>query len=192
MSEQPPWMRPASRTRASTRGSRSIRRRSSMSSNRARPSFIPNPQYVPQSGQPPYQGQGYQDQPYQDQPYQDQPYQDQPYQDQPLYGPPGSQPPYLGPGYGYGPQPPRRKRHLARNALAGVGGLVVAIIAITTISNAGRSVTAPLRGRPWQRLHRPLPRRRQPRRRRRRRSSSLSRDRHPTGSTSPTGPRDRT
>src|SRR5579859_5510765 len=45
------------------------------------PSHMPDPQYVPQSGEPPYQGHSY--------------------QGQLPYGPPGSQPPpYPGPGYG--------------------------------------------------------------------------------------------
>ncbi len=94
----------------------------------------PDPQYAPPSGGPPYQGQ-----PYQGQPYQGQPYQGQPYQGQPPYGPPGGQQPYPGPGYN--PQPPRRKRHLVRNALAAVGGLVVAIIVISALALHGNSVT---------------------------------------------------
>jgi hypothetical protein len=72
------------------------------------------------------------------------PYQGQPYQGQ-LYGPPGGQVPYPGPGYGYGPQPPpRRKRHLVRNILAGIGAVVVAGIVIGALSSHGSGVsTAP-------------------------------------------------
>jgi len=52
------------------------------------------------------------------------------------------QQPYLGPGYGYGPQPPRRrKRHLVRNTLAAVGGLVVAMIVIGALASHGSGVT---------------------------------------------------
>lgn len=82
------------------------------------PPFTPNPQYGPQSGKPTYQG--------------------QPYQDQPPHGPPGSQPLYPGPGYGtQPPRRPRRKRHRVRNILAGIGAVVVAIIAISAISLHG-------------------------------------------------------
>jgi hypothetical protein len=85
-------------------------------------SFTPDPQYAPPSGGSAYQG--------------------QPYQGQPPYGPPGGQQPYLGPGYGYGPQPPRRrKRHLVRNTLAAVGGLVVAMIVIGALASHGSGVT---------------------------------------------------
>jgi hypothetical protein len=79
-------------------------------------------------GQPPYQGQP---------PYPGQP----PYQGQP-YGPPGGQAPYPGPGYGPGPQPPpRRRRHLVRNILAGVGAAVVAIIVISALVSHGSGVS---------------------------------------------------
>jgi hypothetical protein len=79
--------------------------------------------YAQQQGQ-------YQDQP----PYQGQPYQGQPpYQAQP-YGPPGSQVPYPSPGYR--PQPPsRRKRHVVRNILAGIGAVVVAGIVIGALAS---------------------------------------------------------
>jgi hypothetical protein len=101
------------------------------------PSFTPDPQYAPPSGGPSYQGQPYQGQPYQGQPYQGQPYQGQP----PYEPPPGGQPPYPGPAYGYGPQPPRRKRHLVRNTLTGIGGLVVVIIVISAVASHGSGVT---------------------------------------------------
>lgn len=54
--------------------------------------------------------------------------QPQPYPGQPQYvpGPP--------------PQGPRRKRHVVRNILAGVGGLVVVIIGISVAANGGHSV----------------------------------------------------
>lgn len=85
--------------------------------------FAPGPQYAPPSGEPPYQGQPYQGQP---------------------YGPPGGQQPFPSPGYGYGSQPPRRKRrkrHLVRNVLAGIGGAVVAIIAISAVASHGDGVS---------------------------------------------------
>lgn len=116
----------------------------------------PYPQGQPQYGQPgpdPYQGQQqYGQQPYpQGQPQYGQPgpgqYQGQPfYQGQPYEAPGGQQ--YPGPGYGYrppppGPQPPRRrrKRHLVRNIFAGIGGAVVAIIAISTLASHGSGVS---------------------------------------------------
>jgi hypothetical protein len=85
-----------------------------------RPSFTPGPQYAPPSGEPPYQGQPYQGQP---------------------YGPPGGQQPFPSTGYGYGPQPPRRKRHLVRNILAGIGGTVVVVIAISAVASHGDGVS---------------------------------------------------
>ena len=90
----------------------------------------PYPQGQPQYGQ---QGPGQ----YQGPPYQEQP----PYPGQP-YGPPGAQPPYPGPGYSFGPQPPpRRKRHLARNILAGIGAVVVAGIVIGALSSHNNGVS---------------------------------------------------
>jgi hypothetical protein len=82
-------------------------------------------------GQPPY-GQQQPPGPYAGQP---------PYQGQP-YGVPG-QPPYPGPGYGYGPQPQprRRKGHVVRNILAGIGAVVVAVIVIGTLSSHGSGVS---------------------------------------------------
>lgn len=82
------------------------------------PSFTSSPQYGAPPGQPSYQGQP--------------------------YGPSGQQP-YSGPGNGggYGPQPPRRrrKRHLVRNILAGIGAVIVAIIAITALASHGNGVS---------------------------------------------------
>jgi hypothetical protein len=88
-----------------------------------------------QPPQDPGAQQGWQQQ-QQGQPYGQQPYQGQ----QPFnqYGQQqyGQQPPYAGPAHGYGPpQQPRRKRHLARNILAGFGALIVAIIVITAVSS---------------------------------------------------------
>jgi hypothetical protein len=86
------------------------------------PSYTPDRQHVPQSGEPPYQGQSL--------------YQGDSYQGQLPYGPPGSQPPYPGPGYGLQPlRGPRRKGHRVRYALAGIGTVVLAIIAISAISS---------------------------------------------------------
>ncbi len=78
-------------------------------------------------------------------PYEQQhPGQDQgqpPYQGR-LYGPPGGQAPDPGPGYGSGSQPPpRRKRHLMRNILAGTGGFVAGGIVISAISSHGSTVS---------------------------------------------------
>ena len=69
--------------------------------------------------------------PPQGQPWQEpgygQPYQGQP---QPQYAPQ--------PQYPQGPfQPPRRKRHIVRNVLAGIGGVIVVIIAISVAANSG-------------------------------------------------------
>jgi hypothetical protein len=86
-------------------------------------------------GQPPYQGQpAYQGQPYPGQP----PYQGQPYQGQPYGPPPGQQPyPGLGNGYGYGPQPPRRrKRHRVLRAILGAAIVVIGIIVAASIASA--------------------------------------------------------
>ena len=107
-------------------------------------------QYPPQ--QQPYGQPSYGQQPYpQEQPQYGQQDPGQypgqaPYQGQP-YGPPGGQPPYPGPGYGPqppGPQPPRRrrKRHLVRNTLAVIGGLVVALIAISAAASHGSGTPA--------------------------------------------------
>ena len=57
------------------------------------------------------------------------------------YGPPGPQFPYPGPGFGPQAPPPRRKRHLVRNILSGIGALFVAIIAISAISSHGTGVS---------------------------------------------------
>lgn len=78
--------------------------------------FTPDPQYSAPPGQPQYQGQP--------------------------YGAPGQQP-YPGPGNSGGspPQHRRRKRHLVRNILAGVGAVVVAIIAITALASHGNGVS---------------------------------------------------
>ena len=67
-------------------------------------------------------------------------YQGQPfYQGQPL---PGGQAPDPGPGHGSGsPFPPRRKRHLVRNILAGIGAVVVVGIVISIISSHGSGVS---------------------------------------------------
>jgi hypothetical protein len=110
------------------------------------PSWNPHDQQDPDQwqGQPPYQGQpAYPQQPYgQRQPYPGQPpYQQPPYQGQPPYGPPGAQFPYPGPGYGPQAPPPRRKRHLVRNILAGIGAVFVAIIAISALSSHGTGVS---------------------------------------------------
>jgi hypothetical protein len=98
----------------------------------SRPSFTPNPQYGAPPGQPQYQGQPQ---------YPPGSYGQQPYpQGQPPYG----QQPY--PGSGSGPQPPRRrrKRHLLRNTLAVIGGLIVAAIAISVASfHSGGVSTTP-------------------------------------------------
>jgi hypothetical protein len=76
-------------------------------------------------GQPPQQGQ-----------YGPQQQGGQPYQGQQPYQQYGQQPSYAGPSHGYGPpQQPRRKRHLARNILAGFGALIVVIIVITAVSS---------------------------------------------------------
>ncbi len=96
------------------------------------PSFTPNPQYGAPPGQSQYQGQPQ---------YPPGSFGQQPYpQGQPPYG----QQPY--PGSGSGPQPPRRrrKRHLLRNTLAVIGGLVVAGIAISVASaHSGGVSTTP-------------------------------------------------
>ncbi len=80
------------------------------------PSFTPNSQYEPPYGQPPYQGRW-------------------------PTGPPGGQQAYRGPGYDYGPQPPRkrpRKRtQWVRNVLAGIGAVVVASAVLSPISTGG-------------------------------------------------------
>lgn len=103
---------------------------------------------------PQYPPQGYSQQDPQDQPWQPQQY-DSAYHQQrlaggqppsPAQGQPWSQPgyaqqqPYPGqPQYAPGPPPqgPRRKRHVVRNILAGVGGLVVVIIGISVAVNGG-------------------------------------------------------
>ena len=108
-----------------------------------------------QPAQPPYPSQPYgQQQPYPGQPPYGQPYQGQPYGQQSYQaqgGPqPGWQPPYPGQPYpqqqGWPPpgpqgQPPRRRRHVVRNILAGIGGLVVALIAIGALSSHGSGVS---------------------------------------------------
>ena len=106
---------------------------------------------------PQYPPQGYGQQDPQDQPWQPQQY-DPAYHQQRLGGgrppsPPqgqtwpqpgyGQQQPYPGqPQYAPGPPPQgrRRKRHVVRNVLAGVGGLVVVIIGISVAANGGHSV----------------------------------------------------
>ena len=95
------------------------------------PSYGQQPPYPP--GQPPYGQPGPGQYPGQQPPYQGQP-----------YGPPGGQPPYPGPG----PQPPRRrrKRHLVRNTLAGIGAAVVAIIVISALSSHGSGVSTTASG----------------------------------------------
>lgn len=85
----------------------------------------PQPPYPPQGApQPPYPQEGGQWQ-------------------QPGYGPPGYGPqPYPSQPY-YAPGPPqstRRGRHTVRNVLAGVGGLVIVIVAISIATSAGHSV----------------------------------------------------
>jgi hypothetical protein len=40
----------------------------------------------------------------------------------------------------YGPRPPRRSRHTARNVIAGIGGLTVLVIGIAVAANSGHSV----------------------------------------------------
>jgi hypothetical protein len=89
-------------------------------------------QYGPQ-GQPP-QGQPWPQPGYQ-------PPQGPPGWQQPGYG---QQPPFPGqPQYAPGPpQPPRRKRHTARNILAVVGGLIVVIIAISIAANGGHTASS--------------------------------------------------
>jgi hypothetical protein len=82
-----------------------------------------------------YRGQSYPGQP---------PYLGQAYQGQSSYpgrpdGPPQGQRRHPGPGYGYDPQSPRRRRnkHRVRNILAGIGTLIVAAIAISALSSHG-------------------------------------------------------
>jgi Domain of unknown function (DUF4352) len=110
-----------------------------------------------QAQAPQYPPQGYSQQYPQDQPWQPQQY-DPAYHQQRIGGgqpsfPPQGQPwpqpgfgqhPYPGqPQYAPGPQPPlglRRKRHVVRNVLACLGGLVVAVIVISVAANGGHSV----------------------------------------------------
>jgi Domain of unknown function (DUF4352) len=76
----------------------------------------------PGQAQPGY-GQQY---PSQDQPWQQPGNGQQPFEPQP---PPGGQPPQR--------QPRRRKRHTARNLIAGIGGLIVVIVVIAIAANSG-------------------------------------------------------
>lgn len=107
--------------------------------------------------------QGYDQQYGQDQPWQVNQYDPGTHQQrigapQPPYAQSAPPPPYLPPGAwpqpGYGQQPypvqpqympgpslpPRRKRHIMRNVLAGLGGLVVVIVAISVAVSGGHSV----------------------------------------------------
>jgi len=82
------------------------------------------PWFQPGAGQPPYPGQQLPQGP--------------PGWQQPGYGQlPPYQPQYV-PGPAQPPQPPRRrKRHTGRNVVAGIGGLIVLIIALTVANNHG-------------------------------------------------------
>ncbi len=59
-------------------------------------------------------------------------------QQQPGYG---QQPPYQPPPQQYGAQPPRppKKRHLTRNILLGIGGVIVLIVVIAVATSSGSS-----------------------------------------------------
>jgi hypothetical protein len=86
--------------------------------------------YGQQQVQPPNQDQPYRGQP----PFQRQQFPSKPYQ---------GEPPHPGPGYGPQP-PPRRKRHMVRNILVGLGAVIVAGIVINALSSrsGGVSTTA--------------------------------------------------
>ena len=96
---------------------------------------LPYPQDGAPWQQPGYGPPGYRPQAYDQQPYDQQPDDQQyplPYPPEPSYGQP-----YYAPGP---PQRTRRGRHTVRNVLAGLGGLVIAIVAISIAAKDGHSV----------------------------------------------------
>jgi hypothetical protein len=123
------------------------------------PLYQPHPQQYPPSGQSgfsPRQPYPQQREPYSPprQPWAPQGYEQPPqpqftrqtqFASQPQYVPRPQyppQPPYapVPPPGRYGPRPPQRSRHTARNVIAGIGGLTVLIIGIAVAANSGHSV----------------------------------------------------
>jgi hypothetical protein len=99
-----------------------------------RPSFIPNPQYAPQSGQPPYQDQPYQGQP----PYPQEPYGQDPYpQRQPRYGQ------ELYPPQGHRQQPYQQAPHRRRRVFLWVFLAIQALFVIWIITAVATVHTGP-------------------------------------------------